>query len=230
MLQQTQAERVAGFYRPFLKTFPSFKALAQAPVREVLSAWQGLGYNRRAILLHRLAGEVMQRYRGSLPSSTEELKKLPGIGSATAGALLAFAFNRPAVFIETNIRAVFLHHFFPRKINIDDTQLLPLISLTVDTERPRIWYWALMDYGVFLKKKYGNPSRRSAHHVRQAPFEGSDRQLRGRLTRLLLGRQKAGLAECRKTLSCPRERFFRIKAKLCRDGLLLEEGGKLRLP
>jgi len=230
MLQQTQAERVASFYPLFLKAFPSFRALAHAELREVLRAWQGLGYNRRAVLLQRLSREVIERHAGRLPVSFEELIKLPGIGKATAGALLAFAFNKPAVFIETNIRSVFLHHFFPRQKNVSDEDLLPLVSSALDTKNPRRWYWALMDYGVFLKKRYANPSRRSAHHARQLPFEGSDRQLRGKLTRLLLGRRKVGLTECKKALSCPQARFLRIKEKLRRDGLLLEEDGKLRLP
>jgi len=230
MLQQTQVERVAGYYPAFLKVFPSFRALAQAELREVLRVWQGLGYNRRALLLQRLAREVMQRHAGRLPVSAEELIKLPGIGNATAGALLAFAFNKPAVFIETNIRSVFLHHFYPRKKNVSDADLLPLVYSTLDTKNPRIWYWALMDYGVFLKKRHANPSRRSAHHVRQVPFEGSDRQLRGKLTKLLLGRSTIGTAECRKDLCCTPERFRRIKEKLCRQGLLREEKGRLCLP
>ncbi len=230
MLQQTQAKRVAGYYPAFLRAFPSFRALAQAELREVLRAWQGLGYNRRALLLQRLAREVIERHGGRLPVSAEELIKLPGIGKATAGALLAFAFNKPAVFIETNIRSVFLHHFFPRQNNVSDADLLPLVSSTLDTKNPRRWYWALMDYGVFLKKKYANPSRRSAHHARQVPFEGSDRQLRGKLTRMLLGRATIGSDECRKDLCCTLERFRRIKEKLCRQGLLREERGRLCLP
>ena len=185
MLQQTQTHRVAQKYAIFIEEFPSFEKLAQAPLRNVLMHWQGLGYNRRGKYLHEIAQKVITEYNGSLPSSPEILITFPGIGSATAASIAAFAFNTPTVFIETNIRAVFIHWFFKDKTNVKDAELIPLIRAAVDKERARDWYYALMDYGVMLKKNSINPSRRSAHHAKQSRFEGSDRQIRGIVLKLL---------------------------------------------
>lgn len=193
MLQQTQVERVIEKYRQFIKTFPTFSALARAPLHEVLKVWQGLGYNRRAIALKKIARIVFEELKGKLPSSEHELLKFPGIGKYTAGALLAFVFNQPTVFIETNIRRVFIHYFFRDREGITDAEILPLVERTLDHADPREWYYALMDYGVMLKKEYQNPNQRSAHYKRQSPFQGSNRQLRGMILRLLL--RKRGISE-----------------------------------
>jgi len=186
MLQQTQVERVLGKYRQFITRFPDFHSLARAPLSSVLILWQGLGYNRRAVLLHRLAQQVVTLHGGLLPGEREALLGLPGIGPYTAGAVLAFAFNIPAVFIETNIRRVFLHFFFPDETSVSDREIAPLVETTVDRRDPRSWYYGLMDYGSELKKKVANPNRRSSHYTRQSPFEGSRRQVRARLLRLVL--------------------------------------------
>jgi len=176
MLQQTQVARVVPKYTEFVKRFPTFRALAKAPVRAVLSLWQGLGYNRRALMLQRCAQAIVADAPGPLP----------GVGPYTAGAVLAFAFNKPAVIIETNIRRVYLHHYFPGRRDISDRQLLPIIERTLDQKRPRQWYWALMDYGAYLATQIENPNRRSRHYSKQSTFEGSNRQLRGRVLRALL--------------------------------------------
>ncbi len=185
MLQQTQVKRVERKYEQFLQSFPTFEALAIAPLHDVLDVWRGLGYNRRAIALKKIAHIIVHEFHGKLPVDEEVLRKLPGIGKTTAGAILAFAFNKPAVFIETNIRTVFLHIFFEDKQRTRDPEIYPLVSQTLDRSHPREWYYALMDYGVMLKKRYGNPSRRSAHYKRQAAFQGSNRQLRGAIIALI---------------------------------------------
>ena len=179
MLQQTQTSRVAEKFPEFLKKFPTFKTLAASTPAEVILVWQGLGYNRRALFLRELARTVVSEYKGKLPQDPEELIKLPGIGKNTAGSVAAFAFNAPTVFIETNIRSVFLHHFFPGQTNIPDSDLIPLIAASVHQDNPREWYWALMDLGVFIKKSQPNPSRASKHHTKQSKFIGSKRQVRG---------------------------------------------------
>jgi A/G-specific adenine glycosylase len=171
------------------------KALAEAPLSDVLRAWQGLGYNRRAIALQTIAKRVINEFGGRLPNNPEMLETFPGIGPNTAGSICAFAFNAPTVFIETNIRAVFLHHFFPEQEKIHDRGLLPLVDITLERERPREWYYALMDYGVHLKKLHRNPSRRSAHYTKQSTFEGSHRQLRARLLRQITERGHLSLAD-----------------------------------
>ena len=152
MLQQTQVARVALQYEPFLQAFPDVFSLARAPLRDIMARWQGLGYNRRALALQGIARRLVAEFQGRLPASVDTLRTFSGIGEATAGALAAFAFNQPVVFIETNIRRVFLHCFFPGKSGVRDREILPLVDQTLDRERPRPWYYALMDYGAMLKR------------------------------------------------------------------------------
>jgi A/G-specific adenine glycosylase len=194
MLQQTQVARVTGRYVDWLEAFPTLEALAAAPLAAVLEHWQGLGYNRRALALKRAAEQAVERFGGRLPQDAAALRSLPGIGPATAAAVLNYAFRVPAPFIETNVRAVFLHHFFPEAEDVPDSALMPLVEAAWDREDPRGWGYALMDYGVFLKRSGANPSRRSRHHARQSPFEGSKRQKRARLLRAVLA-EPGGPAE-----------------------------------
>jgi A/G-specific adenine glycosylase len=193
MLQQTQVKRVSEKYKEFLLRFPTIESVAQAPLRVVLSSWQGLGYNRRALALKRLAGIVVERHGGRIPRAIEALRALPGIGAATAGAVCAFAFDKPVIFIETNIRSVFIHFFFQNRKGVNDSEIFPLIAQTLDAKRPRRWYYALMDYGAMLKEQHANPGRRSAHYTRQASFEGSLRQVRGMILRVMI--KQSGITE-----------------------------------
>lgn len=186
MLQQTQVSRVVPKFEHFIQQFPDWQRLSQASLADVLASWQGLGYNRRGQWLHQLASVVVNQYQGQLPADPVELIKLPGIGPNTAGSITAFAFNSQVVFIETNIRRVFIHHFFEDQEGITDKQLLPIIEQALDHEHPREWYYALMDYGSYLTKTTPNPNRRSYHYARQSKFEGSHRQLRGKILRYFL--------------------------------------------
>jgi A/G-specific adenine glycosylase len=186
MLQQTQVSRVLKKYTEFKKHFPNIGSLARAPLRSVLTHWQGLGFNRRAISLRQAARIIVRNHNGKVPQSLEHLCALPGVGTATASAVMTFAFNQPVVFIETNIRRVYIHVFFNNRNNVKDSELRPLLALTLDKRQPRIWYYALMDYGAFLGTQGRNPNRRSAHHSTQPRFEGSNRQLRGRMLKVLL--------------------------------------------
>jgi len=120
MLHQTQVARVREYYDRFLTHFPTVGDLARAPRDSVVRQWQGLGYNRRAVYLHRAAGEVTERWKGKFPRGTAELESLPGVGPYTARAVRVFAWNKPEVFIETNIRRVFLYHFFRGRRKVDD--------------------------------------------------------------------------------------------------------------
>lgn len=190
MLQQTQAGRVVPKYRSFLKQFPTIRDLACASVGSVVREWSGLGYNRRALYLSESARAIVARHNGVVPSTQAALVALPGVGANTAAAIRAYAYNQPTVFVETNIRTVYLYHFFNAEITrgeqVDDTLLLPIIQRTLTIENPREWYWALMDYGVMLKANVGNIARASKHYVKQSAFEGSMRQLRGRVLRELI--------------------------------------------
>ena len=186
MLQQTRVERVRGRWERFVDRFPDLEMLAGAPLAEVLSEWQGMGYNRRAVNLKRIAEAVVADHGGVLPRDPDVLRTMPGLGAATAASVSVFAYDNPVAFVETNVRAVYLHIFFSGIEGVKDAQIAPLAEEALWREDPRVWHWALMDYGVALKRALPNPSRRSAHHARQAAFEGSNRQLRGRILRALL--------------------------------------------
>ncbi|MFT5849664.1 MAG: A/G-specific adenine glycosylase [Patiriisocius sp.] len=185
MLQQTQVDRVIPKYKAFLAEFPTVQALADASLGSVLTQWQGLGYNRRAKMLHNCAKEVVVEHKGNFPKTHEGLMKLPGIGPYTAGAVMAFAYNLPVPLIETNVRTVYLHHFFGEQTDVPDREILALATATLDTENPREWYSAIMDYGTYLKKEFGNPNSKSRGHTKQSAFQGSDRQIRGAVLRTL---------------------------------------------
>jgi A/G-specific adenine glycosylase len=193
MLQQTQVERVTTKFPEFIRAFPDFTALATAPLGKVLAVWQGMGYNRRVIALQKCAIRVMHEYYGILPDDVDILATFPGIGRATASSIVAFSFNKPVIFIETNIRRVFIHFFFTDTDTVSDTDILPLVEQTLYRNNPRVWYWALMDLGSALKKTVVNPNRRSVHYTRQSPFEGSDRKIRGSIIRMLLA--EPGISE-----------------------------------
>ncbi|MCX6781368.1 MAG: A/G-specific adenine glycosylase, partial [Candidatus Magasanikbacteria bacterium] len=186
MLQQTQVPRGLVKFPEFIERFPTIQALAVASIPDVLSAWQGLGYNRRALFLKRTAELIVTHYGGEIPTDLETLKRFPGIGPNTAASILAFAYNIPHPFIETNVRTVFLNHFFNGELNISDAQLMPLIAEALDKKNTRRWHWALMDYGTHLKKTQGNASKNSRHYVKQTRFEGSLRQVRGLILKTLL--------------------------------------------
>ncbi len=186
MLQQTQVPRVIPKFIEFTTLFPDFKTLAEAPQANVLRAWQGLGYNRRARYLHQAAQHIVHEWNYQIPNDQKKLTQLPGVGKNTAGAMCAYVFNAPVVYIETNIRTVYLHHFFSGQTNISDAHLMPHIKATLDEKNPRQFYWALMDYGAFLKKLHPNPSRNSKHYAKQSQFEGSLRQVRSRVLKQLI--------------------------------------------
>ncbi len=185
MLQQTQVERVVPKYLAFIEQFPDVYALAAVPLSEVLILWQGLGYNRRAKFLHQAAQAVTKQYSGKFPETQQELQMLPGIGAYTAGAIRNFAYALATPLVETNVRSVFLYHFFPTQTTVPDTEIQAVVTQTLDAAQPREWFWALMDYGSHLKRSIGNPNQRSKQHTKQSRFSGSLRQVRGEIIRLL---------------------------------------------
>ena len=196
MLQQTQVPRVEARWDGWLTRFPTVHDLAAADDAEVLAAWQGMGYNRRALALHRTAQEVVRTRRGSFPSDVEALQALPGIGPSTAAGVRAFAFDLPSVYIETNVRAVFIHELFPTAEKVPDTALVPLVRACCPGPQRDVrgWYWALLDYGAWLKRQVSNPTRRSGSYARQSRFEGSNRQKRAEVVRILLDAHARGEA------------------------------------
>lgn len=185
MLQQTQVDRVIPYYKTFLRTFPTVKELSKASLGDVLKVWQGLGYNRRAKMLHNAALAIATNHKGAMPKTYEELVTLSGVGDYTAKAVRVFAYNEKEFLIETNIRSVYIHHFF-KKNNVSDKEILSLLEKTHPKNvEPRDWYAALMDYGSYIKRTTPNPSRKSKHHTKQKAFKGSNREVRGALIRAL---------------------------------------------
>jgi A/G-specific adenine glycosylase len=229
MLQQTQVERVSVKYPAFIGAFPDFPTLAGAPLSDVLAAWQGMGYNRRAISLQKCARQVVEEYDGILPQDPGVLATFPGIGRATAASICAFAFNMPVVFIETNIRRVFIHFFFQDDEPVHDADILPLVTRALYRKNPRVWYWALMDFGSALKKTISNPNRRSIHYVRQSAFEGSDREIRGRIIRVLLECPGQDTEELIRKTGGERDRVLRILGSLEKEGFLMITGNGITI-
>ncbi len=232
MLQQTQVERVIPKYQAFLKKFPTVKRLAHAPLSEVLILWQGLGYNRRAKMLHRAAQIIEREHKGHMPKSYEALLALPGVGPYTAGAVCAFAFNIPITMIETNIRTAYLYHYFPDVTDVSDSMLLPIIARTLPHDNPREWYAALMDYGSYLKSTVGNQSRQSRHYTKQSPFKGSDRYIRGTIVRAVT-QNSNGITMSAAVELCRGVEIDRVTVqlvKLLAEGLVTKQGRRYILP
>lgn len=230
MLQQTQVSRVIPKYQQWLQTWPTTQHLAEAPLAAVLRAWQGLGYNRRAVALHRCAQTIVTDLQGHWPSDKKMLLSLPGIGPYTAAAVQAFAFNDPVVMVETNIRTVYIHHYFNDGVVVSDEELLPIIERTIDTVQPREWYWALMDYGSYLKQQFGNVSRRSTSYVRQSKFVGSRRQIRGAIIRVLTKQAVITQRQLVQELAFEKQQIQLCIQQLEREGLLVRDKQRLRLP
>lgn len=230
MLQQTQVSRVIPFYKKFLKRFPTLRALSRAGLSDVLAAWQGLGYNRRARYLKHAAQQIVSHYRGRVPETEELLRALPGVGVYTARAVCAFAYNQPKVFLETNIRTVLLHHFFPHSQNVSDSALLKTAEQMLDTRRPREWYWALMDYGAYLKAR-GARNTASKHYKQQSAFEGSKRQVRGAVLRAALSSPHT-FATLTKSLDITTTKpiLQRVLEDLIKEGLLVEKNRRFSVP
>ncbi len=225
MLQQTQVQRVMEKYEQFTRIFPNFPSLAKAPLRKILKEWQGMGYNRHAISLKQIAQKVVEEFDGNLPASVETLITFPGIGRATASAISTFAFQHSTVFIETNIRRVFIHCFFKDMENIKDAEILPLVERALDSSNPREWYYALMDYGVMLKQKYENPNRKSAHYQKQSPFQGSNRQIRGMVLKLLVHESNISEHDIAQRLHMHEEKIKNNLSQLAKEGFIKKVKG-----
>ncbi|MFH0898120.1 MAG: A/G-specific adenine glycosylase [bacterium] len=229
MLQQTQADRVAKKFDAFVQQFPTFQYLAYASFDHVLRYWKGLGYNRRALNIQKIAHRVIQDFKGRLPDDVGILATFPGIGKATAASICAFAFDRPTIFIETNIRTVFIYFFFEQAACIYDKDILPLVEKTLDKQQPRKWYYALMDYGVMLKKAVGNLSRLSKHYTRQSKFQGSDRQIRGMILQVLLDTPGIDQNELFKKVGKEEKRVCKILEQLCSEKFVITKDNQVFL-
>ncbi len=227
MLQQTQVSRVVQKYPEFLRIFPTIHDLARAPLREVLKVWQGMGYNRRALYLKRAAEEIIKTYKGRIPSDTVLLQELPGIGNYTAGAIASFAFNKPVVFLDTNIRKVFIHFFFAkRKKKISDKEILKAARKVLYKNNPRMWHYALMDYGALELAKERRALKKAKAYHKQLPFPGSMRYFRSKIVRHILkkslGREAIIDILKKDSLFSPRIDILMLLEKLQKERLIVE--------
>lgn len=226
MLQQTQVDRVRPKFTQFIAHFPSFMALANASLSEVLGEWVGLGYNRRAKFLHALAREVVETYNGTLPKDVKALCSLPGIGPNTAGAVVAYAYNLPVVFVETNIRTVIIRHFFAAQPVVDEAEIREVVTQVLDRDNPREWYWALMDYGAYLKKTQPSNIAQAKQYRPQTKFKGSLRQVRGQVVRLLSSRS---YTRDELTQLVPDERLPEVLTALILEKLITDHDNRVQL-
>ena len=206
MLQQTQIPRVKEKYPEFLHRFPDIQSLASAPLRAVLAVWSGMGYNRRALYLQKAAQEIVKKHTNLVPKNISALDALPGIGPYSARAIACFAYGICEPFIETNIRRVIIHEFFPHKNEVRDEEILHVLGEIEPAKKKREWYWALMDYGREALKGLPNANRKSRHHVKQSKFEGSPRYIRANIILYLLEHKKATLEELH--MSLKKDRFL----------------------
>jgi A/G-specific adenine glycosylase len=229
MLQQTQTHRVIPYWVRWMSLWPAPADLAKASLETVLREWSGLGYNRRARYLKECARAITEEHGGTVPDTPDGLLPLPGIGAYTAGAISCFAYNYPAVFIETNIRATLIHFYFQDRLDVMDTEIFPILKTVLDRKNPRKWYWALMDYGAALKKITPNPNRRSAHYTRQSPFNGSFRQIRGRLIRTLVSEGPASVKELAARTGIETENLYEALEALQKESMVAEENGVYRI-
>jgi A/G-specific adenine glycosylase len=222
MLQQTQVERVAPKFKAFIKQFPNLEVLAQATLYEVIELWSGLGYNRRAKYLHDAAKELSRK---PFPQAVEELTKYKGIGPNTAAAVLVYSYNKPLIFVETNIRTVYTYHFFNQQTAIKEIAYCKKLAITIDADNAREWYWALMDYGTYLKKNGVRNNAQSEQHIKQNKFEGSMRQIRGEVIRQ--AQKNVFVSDLIKVI--PDERLIKALEALQKDGLVKVNNGRLSI-
>lgn len=226
MLQQTQVERVIPKFEAFITAFPDERALAAASLTDVLILWQGLGYNRRARFLHLAAQAIVER--GEFPGSEHDLLDLPGVGKNTAGAIRAYAYNEPAIFVETNIRTVYFEHFFTDGEPVNDAQIISMLEQTIDREHPREFYWALMDYGSYLKRSGAGRLQQSTHYKKQSALKGSVREIRGQIIKCLTETERS-LDELQQAVTHD-ERFDHALRGLVKDGLVeIHSTGQIHL-
>ncbi|MFA6888864.1 MAG: A/G-specific adenine glycosylase [Candidatus Woesearchaeota archaeon] len=245
MLQQTQVDRVIPKYEAFLHLFPTIEALARAPTSEVLRAWSGLGYNRRALYLQKCAQELTHEM--NFPQSEDELKKLPGIGKYTAAAILSFAYNKDIPVIDINIHLLYKRIFYGSKSHIEN-----LAKKHLPQGKSRVWHNALMDIGALfcssksprcndcpltvLCKTAGKKLKIEATRIKKnvIPFAQSDRIVRGNILKLLM-KKNYNITTLHKKITemkikRNKKKFNEILTQLQKDKLIKKKGKIITLP
>lgn len=227
MLQQTQAERVAGKYRQFLRRYPTVTALAKARTDELLALWSGLGYNRRALYLRACAQAVLQQHGGRLPVPYAQLVALPGVGPYTARAINVFARNRDEVCVDTNVRRVLMHELgLPMGTTVQQIEVVALQVLPKG--RSREWHSALMDYGRLVATARRTGVRPLGH--RPERFLGSRRWYRGKTLQTLVTKREVSVRQLARALDLAIPKVEHILGTLQHDGLVRRAGARVLLP
>jgi A/G-specific adenine glycosylase len=254
MLQQTQAARVAPAFERFIRRFPTVRSLASASRAEVVRAWAGLGYNRRAVALHEAARRIERDHRGRIPREPEVLRGLPGIGPYTAAAVAAIGYGVPVPALDVNVQRVVARARLgvePSEVSVD--VLERTAEGWLDRDDPAAWHQVVMDLGrvacrpiprcsecpVSLTCCFRLSGRKPASAPRrQGKFEGSFRQVRGRVLAKLRERGIASLHTLVRESGGPRDRVLAAVQALHADGLVEagpgalagRPGGRVRLP
>ena len=243
MLQQTQASRVVSVYRDFIRSFPSVRALAHASRRDVVSAWGGLGYNRRAIALANAARRVVEEHGGRIPTDPTAMCSLPGVGPYTSAAVASIAFGEPVAAIDTNVRRI-VSRVFDGTDDATPARVRELADAWLDLSDPGGWNQALMDLGREVcrpRPRCGvcplGPSCRSVAlgvepsppRPRPEPFEGSMRQVRGAVVRALRDRPSATIAALAEITGLDAERVAEAVRRMTDEGLLESRRDRARL-
>ncbi|VVB60515.1 G/T mismatches repair enzyme [uncultured archaeon] len=216
MLQQTQVSRVISYYERWIARWPTISDLASASRAEVLKAWMGLGYNTRAVYLHKAAQKIVAEYDGDVLTAMKQYQEIPGVGRYTAQAVQIFSRNTDLVTVDTNIRRIFIAEFHLSE-ELSMRELWGYAEQCLPLGRSREWHNALMDYGALHQtaKKTGIRSV-----SQQSEFEGSDRQRRAAVLRLLLS-GPASFDTIHRALGGERMKIRKILGKMVDEDLLV---------
>jgi A/G-specific adenine glycosylase len=224
MLQQTQVNRVVLYYEQWTAKWPTIYALSAASLPEVLQMWMGLGYNTRAVNLHRAARKIVANYHGDVMTAVKQYKDLPGIGRYTSHAVQIFSANADLVTVDTNIRRIFIREFNLSE-QVSDKEIWKLAEACLPRGKSRDWHNALMDYGALslTAQKTGIKPK-----TQQSRFEGSDRQIRAQILRYLLTKDMS-ISELKKNLGIEQMRLFPILEKMISEKIIVKEHKIYRL-
>jgi A/G-specific adenine glycosylase len=237
MLQQTQVSRVIPKYHAFLEKFPTMYDLAKAPLSDVLILWQGLGYNRRAKFLQQAAQAIVKNHNGVVPSDPAVLEELPGFGPYAANAVAAFAYNKPVIVIDANVRRVFNYVF-----GLKAEQIAAAVAQALPKEQPRDFYNALMDIGSAYYKTtsddkypfkeycfhYNKKPIPSIKKIKQSKFHGSNRWYRGQILQMLSQGRIVSEQSLEKLEFS--DKYLAAKEQLLHEGMIQEANGTYKLP
>ncbi len=225
MLQQTQVDRVVPKYEAWIAKWPDWQSLASATKQELLAMWSGLGYNRRALYLGEIAKTVVEEHSGELPDDPAELLKLTGIGKYTSRAILIFAYNRPLVTVDTNIRRVILHEL-GLPVSTSAAEIEQIAEQLLPRRDSRNWHYALMDYSsLALPKRITTIPPIS----KQSKFQGSIRQIRGEIIRRLTVRKSVRISTIAKSMERTTEDVKKAASNMTREGLVSLRGSTIHL-